>query len=67
MLDAAEMSMKAALMREESRGLHQRSDFPEPRAEWLKYILITKKGDQMALATEPVAFPYVKPPDSWLV
>lgn len=63
MLDSAEMSMKAALMREESRGLHQRSDFPDPNPEWLKHILITKKGNQMTFITEPVTFPYVKPPD----
>ncbi len=61
MLDAAEMSMRAALMREESRGLHQRSDFPEPKSEWLKHILITKNGDHMDFTTEPVSFPYVKP------
>ena len=62
MLDAAEMSVRAALMREESRGLHQRTDFPETKAEWLKHILITRKGDQMAFTTEAVSFPYVKPP-----
>lgn len=63
MLDTAEMSMRAALMREESRGLHQRSDFPEQKPQWLKHILITRKGDQMDFTTEPVSFPYVKPPE----
>jgi succinate dehydrogenase/fumarate reductase flavoprotein subunit len=62
MLDTAEMSMRAALMREESRGLHQRSDFPEERKEWLKHIIIDRKQDKMGFATEPVTFPYVKPP-----
>jgi len=64
MLDTAEMSMRAALMREESRGLHQRSDFPEERKEWLKHIIICRKHGEMELTTEPVTFPYVKPPSS---
>jgi succinate dehydrogenase/fumarate reductase flavoprotein subunit len=61
MLDVAEMSVRAAFMREESRGLHHRSDFPETKQEWLKHILVTKNGDQMDFTTEPVTFPYVKP------
>jgi succinate dehydrogenase/fumarate reductase flavoprotein subunit len=62
MLDTAEMSMRAALMREESRGLHQRSDFPEERKEWLKQIIIGRKQGEMEFTTEPVTFPYIKPP-----
>ncbi|OPY78731.1 MAG: Succinate dehydrogenase flavoprotein subunit [Syntrophorhabdus sp. PtaU1.Bin058] len=61
MLDTAEMSMRAALMREESRGLHQRSDFPEARDEWLKHIMIKMNKDGMDLTTEPVTFPILKP------
>jgi succinate dehydrogenase/fumarate reductase flavoprotein subunit len=62
MLDTAEMSMRAALMREESRGLHQRADFPEERKEWLKQIIIDRKQGEMVLTTEPVTFSHVKPP-----
>jgi succinate dehydrogenase/fumarate reductase flavoprotein subunit len=61
MLDTAEMSTRAALMREESRGLHQRSDFPEAREEWLKHIIIKINKDGMDLTTEPVTFPILKP------
>ena len=61
MVDIAEMSIRAALMREESRGLHQRSDFPEARKEWLKHIMIRKSVDDMELTTEPVSFPILKP------
>ncbi len=61
MLDIAEMSMRAALMREESRGLHQRSDFPEERKAWLKHIVIRMDKDGMNFTTEPVTFPLFKP------
>jgi succinate dehydrogenase/fumarate reductase flavoprotein subunit len=61
MIDTAEMSMRAALMREESRGLHQRSDFPEAREAWMKHVMIRKDGANMDLTTEPVSFPILKP------
>jgi fumarate reductase (CoM/CoB) subunit A len=64
MFDTAEMSMRAALMREESRGLHQRSDFPEEREEWLRQVIIGRRQGKMEFTTEPVTFPYVKPPSS---
>ena len=34
---------KAALLREESRGAHSRSDFPQTSAEWQKHIVFTNK------------------------
>jgi L-aspartate oxidase len=33
---------EAALMREESRGAHYRSDFPEPRDEWRRHIVFRR-------------------------
>jgi L-aspartate oxidase len=33
---------EAALMREESRGAHYRTDFPEPREEWRRHIVFRK-------------------------
>ena len=61
MADTAEMSMRSALMREESRGLHQRSDFPEEKKEWLKHIYVNRAGEAMKLTTEAVTFPLIKP------
>jgi succinate dehydrogenase/fumarate reductase flavoprotein subunit len=61
MIDAAEMVCRSALMREESRGLHQRSDHPNVDPEWLKHILIEKRGDEIMMSTEPVDFSVIKP------
>ena len=37
--------VEAALIREESRGAHFRSDFPETLPEWQHHIVFTKTGD----------------------
>jgi succinate dehydrogenase/fumarate reductase flavoprotein subunit len=61
MVDVAEMVLRAALMREESRGLHERKDFPESDPKWLKHTIIKKVDDEMSFSFEPVTFPYVNP------
>ena len=61
MVDVADMILKSALMREESRGLHERSDFPKEDPKWLKHVILNKDGDDISFSTEPVTFPYVKP------
>ncbi len=38
MLLAGSMMAEAALLREESRGAHYRTDFPHPRDEWKRHI-----------------------------
>jgi succinate dehydrogenase/fumarate reductase flavoprotein subunit len=55
MLDVAEAVVEAALFRTESRGHHFRTDFPEPREEWLLHTIIQQQGDRdFDLGTAPV-------------
>jgi fumarate reductase (CoM/CoB) subunit A len=47
MLHLSEMIVKAALMREESRGAHFRIDFPKKdKRHWLKNMVIKKKNGE---------------------
>ena len=51
----SEMLIRAALYRTESRGSHFREDCPERDDQnWLKWTIIQKDGDRMALSTMPV-------------
>lgn len=61
MVNVAEMILRSALAREESRGLHEREDFPEADPEWLKHIIVKKENDSMTFSAEPVTFPYLQP------
>ena len=40
-LTVAAAVVGAARTRTESRGCHRRSDFPEPRDEWLRHLDVT--------------------------
>jgi fumarate reductase (CoM/CoB) subunit A len=44
MITVAEIIVKCALERKESRGAHYRSDYPETKEEWKGNIVVCKKG-----------------------
>jgi len=56
MLDLSEMTVRAAIMREETRKSHFRTDFPKrDNKKWLKNIIIRKgKGKMLFTTTSPV-------------
>ena len=54
MVRLAKMVASSALKREESRGHHWRTDFPNMRQEWEKHTIIRKKEDDFIVTTAPV-------------
>ncbi len=57
----------AALNRENSRGAHFRSDFPEAGdLETSRYTVVRERGGSREVSDEPVAFPIVRPGESLL-
>jgi succinate dehydrogenase/fumarate reductase flavoprotein subunit len=76
LLTIMEMVTRASLMRTESRGAMFRRDFQNTDGvNWLKNIVISRKGEELNLRTEPVVvttlepprmvYPYTQPPESW--
>lgn len=56
MVDVAEMIVRAALARQESRGAHYRSDFPsEDNEGWLVNLICREDAGQMKIEKRPVA------------
>jgi succinate dehydrogenase/fumarate reductase flavoprotein subunit len=58
MVDVAEMIVRSALFRTESRGAHYREDYPETDPKWLKHTRIKKN---MELSTVPVIISKLNP------
>jgi succinate dehydrogenase / fumarate reductase, flavoprotein subunit len=62
MLKIAETIVFCALQREESRGAHFRSDFPQRNDEqWLKHILVTDSPQGLKVSYKPVSISRFKP------
>lgn len=57
----AEMLVRSALLRTESRGAHYRSDWPWPDPAWLKNILVVCEKDEMQFSFRPVEFTRLHP------
>jgi L-aspartate oxidase len=55
MLTVARLSVCGALVREESRGTHFRSDFPEPDSAWLSHTQVTPSREGGRIAGVEVA------------
>ena len=54
MLDTAKMVASASLSRRESRGAHQREDFPDQDPNWEKNQVLALEGDVLTIRTEPI-------------
>ncbi len=62
MVDVAEMILRAALIREESRKAHYRTDFPRSdNKRWLRNIIIRKEKEDMTFTAVPPVVTKVKP------
>lgn len=62
MLDLAEVITIGALDREETRGSHYRSEFPQrDDKNWLKHTLVTRKEDQLQIHYRDVKIDKYKP------
>lgn len=51
----AELSLRASLMRTETRASHYREDYPSRDDEnWLKYIMVSRRDGKLIFRTEPL-------------
>jgi fumarate reductase flavoprotein subunit len=65
LLTVSTMIVASALQRQESRGAHFRSDFPEAdNGHYLQNIYMQRQGEGMRLWLAPVQFTRLPPPAS---
>ncbi len=63
LLTVAPLLVASAALRQESRGSHYRSDYPQPDdAHWLRRVVVRQVGGDLALSTEPITFARLRPP-----
>jgi len=56
-------SARSALLRTESRGVHNRSDYPETdNRRWLREIVVRQSKGKISLTTRPITVTKLKPP-----
>jgi len=58
----AELILKCAVERKESRGCHFRDDFPEEDPSWNRRIVVRCGPDGEHMTLDPVKYTYVAPP-----
>jgi succinate dehydrogenase/fumarate reductase flavoprotein subunit len=63
MLALAEVIARSSLLRTESRGNHQREDYPRPdNRRWLRHTVAQLKDDDLEMTTTPVVITRLEPP-----
>jgi fumarate reductase flavoprotein subunit len=66
-IEMSQVIAQAALKRENSRGAHFRSDFPEPGdLDTSRYTIVRQFGDWLDVSDAPVEFTHVRPGESLL-
>ena len=62
LVEAAGLVVEGALMREESRGFHYRTDFPaEDNGKWLRHTMFKIDHGHITKSTVPVNLGYQRP------
>lgn len=62
MVETCEAIVRPALMRDESRGVHYREDYPDKDDEnWLKNIHVKREGEDWKLNAEPIVITRLNP------